>query len=170
MADKSAETRWIANDSPRLRINPLLCCLTIAVIVTITAYGAFAEDRESDDGDRSLARDFRYGAICTATARAARRACRSEVMDDFWTTIGNCANLSDPIAASECTDDAKSARREDRSLCSDRFGARLELCYALGEDAFDPSFDPADFVDPMEIGVTVAANPFFPLEQSRSWV
>ena len=172
-----AETRHTLETRPdpatEWRVGLLISCLAIAAFVTLAAYGAFAQgltwDDDDDDGE-ALAQDFRYGMACTATARSARRACRNDVRDDFWTTIGNCANLSDPIAASQCSDEAKDARREDRRLCGDRFRARIELCSALGEDAFDPSFDPADFVDPMEIGVTVAANPYFPLEQGRRWV
>ena len=47
---------------------------------------------------------------------------------------------------------------------------RLELCSALGEAAYDPAFEPADFVDPLQIGISLPVNPFFPLEQSRTWI
>ena len=173
MADTNNTAHWTAEPSPRSRIRPLLYCLAIALIVTFTAYAAAAQGMRSnddDDDEDQLAQDFRYGMACTATARAARRACRNDVRVDYWTTIGNCANLSDPIDASECSAEAKAVRREDRALCADRFDARLDLCLALGEEAFDPAFDPAAFVDPLEIGDTVAANPYFPLVQGRRWV
>ncbi|NNG03189.1 MAG: hypothetical protein HKM95_03710 [Inquilinus sp.] len=144
--------------------------LAIALVAIMVGFGALAEDTADDDDDGALAREFRYGTICTATARAAQRACRNEGREVFWTAIGNCANVSDPIAASECSDDAKADRRAEMALCGDRFDARRDLCFALGKDAYEPTFDPADFVDPMEIGVTVAANPYFPLEQGRRWV
>ncbi len=171
------DTRPIAETRPdpvrEWRVGLLISGLAIAAFVTLAAFGAFAQgltrDDDDDDGD-ALAQDFRHGMACTATARSARRACRNDVRAGFWTAIGNCANLSDPIAASECADEAKDAGREERQTCGDRFRARIELCSALGEAPFDPSFDPADFVDPLEIGVTVAANPYFPLEQGRRWI
>ncbi len=154
------------------RVGLLISCLAIAAFVTLAAYAAFGQGlaaHDDDDGE-ALAQDFRDRQSCTATARAARRACRNDVRDDFWTTIGNCANLADPIAASACSAAAKDAGGEERRGCTDRFAARLELCSAIGEEAFDPAFDPAGFVDPTAIGVTVTANPYFPLKRGRSWV
>lgn len=173
MAEIITANHRIRNEPERPRIGPPMCCLAIAVIVTITAYGAFAQTlspHDDDDDGEALAQDFRYGMACTATARAARRACRNDVRGGFWTTIGNCANLSDPLAAGECSEEANSARREERGQCVDRFRARVDLCSALGEDAYDPSFDPDDFIDPLEIGGAVPANPYFPLVQGSRWV
>ena len=172
MAETECKPETRPDHTTEWRVGLLISCLAIAAFVTLAAYGALAQGMTSDDDDDgdTLAQDFRYGLACTATARAARRACRNDVRDDFWTMIGNCANLSDPIAASECSDEAKDIRREERQSCGDRFRARIELCSALGEEPFDPSFEPADFVDPLEIGVTIAANRYFPLEQGRRWV
>ncbi len=173
MTTKPSTTDQIEDTKASPGIRLMLCCLALTIAVLVAASGVFAQDSLSGDDDDDglrLAQEFRNGLACTATARAARRACRSDVRDDFWTTIGNCANLSDPVATQECSDEAKQARHEERSLCGDRFGARIDLCLALGEDTFEPAFDPADFVDPLEIGVSIAANPYFPLEQGRRWV
>jgi hypothetical protein len=107
------------------------------------------------------------GLYCTATAEAAQTACESEVEDDYWIAIGNCTNVSNSGARKKCLKLAESERDEGAELCVEQFDARSELCGDLGEARYDPAFDPADFVDPLEIGGAVDPNPYFPLEQGR---
>ena len=107
---------------------------------------------------------------CTSTATAALRACRAEVVDDFQTARGLCINLSDDAERSNCLDGAGAERQEARALCREQRDARLDLCGALGEDRYDPDFNPADFVDPLAIGGAIAANPYFPLIPGTRWV
>ncbi len=107
---------------------------------------------------------------CTSTATAALRACRAEVVDDFQIARGICINLSDAAARSDCLDEARIERQEARVLCREQRDARLDLCEVLGEDRYDPDFDPADFVDPLAIGGAVAPNPYFPLIPGTRWV
>jgi hypothetical protein len=64
----------------------------------------------------------------------------------------------------------RAERQEARALCGEQRDARLDLCGALGEDRYDPDFDPADFVDPLAIGGAVGANPYFPLIPGTRWV
>ena len=109
-------------------------------------------------------------SFCTKTARAAFHACQHEVTDDFWIAIGNCNNLSDPNARAQCTQQAKVARTEGRDECGEQRQARLEICQALGEAPYDPQIDPANFVDPTQIGKTIAPNPYFPLLPGRTWI
>jgi len=112
-------------------------------------------DNENDDNDDA--------SFCTKTAEAALKASQHEVQDDFWIAIGNCNNLSDPAAREQCKQEAKLARKEARRLSREQFEARLELCQAVGEAPYDHQIDPAMFVDPAEIGNTVAPNPYYPL-------
>jgi hypothetical protein len=107
---------------------------------------------------------------CTNTATAALRACRAEAVDDFQIARGVCINLSDAAERAECFDEAGAERQESRASCREQRDARLDLCRALGEDRYDPDFDPADFVDPLAIGGAVAANPYFPLIPGTRWV
>jgi hypothetical protein len=123
---------------------------------------ALAQDHDDDDDDNDDD-DNRATGACTRTAEVALKACQYEVQDDFWIAIGKCKNLSDPVAREECKQEAKRALKEARKLCAEQFEARRELCQALGEARFDPQIDPAMFVDPAEIGKTVAPNPYFPL-------
>jgi hypothetical protein len=101
--------------------------------------------------------------ICSKTTRHAYKACHKVVRDDYWIETGICLNLSDPQERADCSADAKGALREGNTLCKEQRAARGEVCEALGEEPYDPQIDPLDFVDPADIGATVAANPYFPL-------
>lgn len=107
---------------------------------------------------------------CTRTAKAAVLACQHEVKDDFWIAIGNCNNLSDSTERALCVGDAKMTRGEGKTECGEQREARLEVCDALGEAPYDPQIDPALFVDPAQIGITVPPNPYFPLVRGQKRV
>ena len=89
-------------------------------------------------------------------------------MDDFWIAIGNCNNLSNPNARAECKSAARVALNESREECDAQFEAREDLCEALGEAPYDPQINPAAFVNPADIGITIAPNPYFPLIRGRT--
>lgn len=108
--------------------------------------------------------------FCTRTAQAALTACRHEVADNFSTAIGRCINLSDPTARAECRSEAKIARDDGQKECSENRKGRAKFCQALGEARHDPEIDPAMFVDPTQIGTTVAPNPYFLLIPGRTMV
>lgn len=106
---------------------------------------------------------------CTNTATAAFKACHSEAQDDFWIATGNCYNLSDPSTSKECSLEAKTTLKEDKALCGEQRVARLEICDALGGEPYDPEINPANFVDPAEIGKSIDSNRYFPLLRGRTW-
>jgi hypothetical protein len=133
----------------------------VAVLTVVSFFGGGAVDARADDDD---------GNTCTRTARVAFTACYHDAQDNFWIAIGNCINESDSDARGECIDEAKSAVLEERKTCSEQRAARLEVCGAIGEAPYDPKVDPAKFVDPAEIGKSVAANPYLPLLRGRTWV
>ena len=141
-----------------MRPNAMLSALLAAVL----AAGTFAQDAFAGSHNGN-------GAYCTATAEAAETACESEVEDDYWITIGNCTNISNSGDRMKCLKMAESEKEEGAELCIEQFGARVELCSDLGEARYDPAFKPVDFVDPLEIGVSVDPNPYFPLVQGRQW-
>ena len=107
--------------------------------------------------------------FCSATAKAALNACKFGVLDDYWIAIGNCKNLSNAKERWQCKKDAQEESIEAHEECNDQYEARLEICEVIGEQPYDPQIDPSEFVDPSEIGNGVAANPYFPLEQGRTW-
>ena len=137
--------------------------LLAALLATFLAVGAFAGDALSND-------HFDDGMYCTATAEVAQTSCENEVEDDFWITTGNCINIANAGARSKCLKLVDSESEEGAGFCVEQYEARLALCGALGEARYDPKFNPAKFVDPLEIGVSVDPNPYFPLEQGRQWV
>ena len=115
----------------------------------------------------SLSAATQGGGACTRTAKAAMTACHHEAEDDFWIAVGNCNNLVRPAARAECMEEASEARKEARGECRAQLEARLKVCGLLGEAPYAPRIDPAQFVDPSDIGKSVAANPYFPLNPGR---
>lgn len=108
--------------------------------------------------------------FCTMTANAAYLACHAELKDDFWITTGNCLNISDPEERRTCNQEASRDRSAEERQCEQQFQARLRLCELIGEDRYAPDFRPARFVNPHDIGQSVAPNPYFPLVPGTRWV
>jgi hypothetical protein len=137
----------------RLFIMGILFCCTAPALATL----AWAEALEK-------------AGACTRTANAALSACQHEVEDDFWIATGNCINLSDPDARRVCSRRATTARIEGLEECGAQSEARLEICDALGEAPYDPQIKPAMFVNPADIGRSVAPNPYFPMVPGWTWI
>lgn len=103
--------------------------------------------------------------FCSNTANSVFKACKAEINDDFWVANAICINFSDRDERVDCRQEAKDDRDEAREECGDQRDARLELCEDLGEERYDPDFDPADFQTDFN-----NANPYFPLAVGNSWV
>lgn len=135
----------------------------VAVLTGMIGLGLLAFDR----GEAAATVDSR---LCTKTAHAASRSCLSETREEFWIAIGNCHNLSEREDQKECKQEAGEELWSPREECRDQCDARTEICEALGEGPYDPQLDPADFVDPDDIGGIVPANPYFPMIPGTVWV
>ncbi|MGQ0592778.1 MAG: hypothetical protein ACT4QB_09045 [Gammaproteobacteria bacterium] len=107
------------------------------------------------------------GRFCSATASAQFKACGKEVKDDFLVAQAKCINVSDPEERAACSAEAQTQRREGRQLCGQQRTARNDLCAALGEDRYDPDFDPADFDS--DFGNLTNPNPYRPLGIGNQW-
>jgi hypothetical protein len=107
--------------------------------------------------------------FCTKTAQDVLNACRFEVQDDYWIDRGNCRNLSDATARAACKKTALADRKESREECREQKKARLDVCKQVGEAPYDPVIDPARFVNPADIGGSVAPNPYLPLVRGNVW-
>lgn len=105
--------------------------------------------------------------FCTKTARAAFRACEAEAQDDFWIASGRCQNEADTSARETCLDAARGERGEALDECPEQRDARLDVCERLGQAAYDPPIDPADFLGPAEIAAN--PNPLLPLVPGSVW-
>ena len=101
--------------------------------------------------------------FCSRTSNAAKIACLHEAKDDFWIARGKCNNLSEFSARQACRAAAALVKKEDFQSCREQFSARQDVCDLLGQAPYDPIVNPANFVDPAQIGITVTPNPYFPL-------
>jgi hypothetical protein len=108
-------------------------------------------------------------AVCSNTAKVLRTACADDTSDNYNVAVAGCMNITDPAAQNSCLDDASAARDDDKSSCGDVYDARLAVCDAIGEAAYDPDFTPENFVDPRDIGRSVDPNPYFPLNPGYQW-
>ena len=107
---------------------------------------------------------------CKQITKSALKACKFEVKADVGMEQGNCYNISDQNESKECINEAKGEQGEATAECNDQKEARTEVCEAIGEAPYDPDIDPADFVDPSQIGDTVTPNTYFPLIPGSGWI
>jgi hypothetical protein len=110
---------------------------------------------------------FAEGGYCSATARTLYDACGFEVQDDYAVASAICMNVSDRDERAECYAEAKEERQESRRLCREQRGWRLMACKSLGEDRYDPDFDPAFFET--DFSNLQHPNDYFPLSIGNFW-
>ena len=110
---------------------------------------------------------------CSSAAVSLRQACAVDVMDDLFEADAICTDILDDDDRADCQSVAQEDTAENKVECDTVFDARLALCGDLNDTAHQPLFGPdfaANFVDPLEIGNTVAVNPWFPLETGNRWL
>ena len=139
------------------RTRLLTVLFTCAVLASL---GDSQTSAQSDDypGNRRF---------CTGTATAMFEACRSNVEPDNWKAVAICTNLEDDEEREDCFDDIAEERREAGHLCHAQLAARHALCDALGEDRYDPDFDPALFEN--DFTRLTRSNRYYPLTAGYRW-
>lgn len=110
-----------------------------------------------------------YGA-CSKHAKLMLYACFADGQDDYLVHRADCAYVTSSENQRTCRADARSERREKTEECSAVYEARQELCDLVGQARYDIEFEPDDFVDPEDIGVDVAPNPYWPLTAGHTHV
>jgi hypothetical protein len=102
---------------------------------------------------------------CSASTYGMILACQSEIHDDFAEAMTICFNIVDDEERDSCFDETVEGLDEEGELCDAQADARAQLCTQLGDAAYDQSeiWVAENFVDPDEIGVSVAPNPWFNL-------
>jgi hypothetical protein len=125
--------------------------ITIGAGAVLFAAGSFAEAQ----------------GYCTATARKLYTACGYEVQDDYAVAAAKCLNVSDKDERSDCYEEAREALAEGRKVCRDQLKWRRQGCALLGEDRYDPDFDPASFEN--DFTNLANPNPYFPLGIGNHW-
>jgi hypothetical protein len=152
------------NDRPTYGSSRFFIGLVMLAGVLLLAVGPALTKGAADA--RSL-RQSSQGA-CSATTNALLKACQHSATDAYFVAIANCNNLSDTQAIPGCKQEARAAFEKDDDLCDAQAVARAQLCQAFGEAPYDPVIDPANFVDPREIGRSIQPNPFLLLIPGRS--
>lgn len=104
--------------------------------------------------------------FCAQTTQALFAACLAEKLDDKLVKKAICINIADEADREACFDELKEERKESDELCREQRKGRLEVCKALGENRYDPNFDPALFDDPKN---PTNPNPYFPLTVGNRW-
>ena len=158
-----------------MKLKSLTLTIGIAILAVIFFAVLFPGLIGADNSwawDGSKKQNGKLPKACTYTAAAAFKACLNETQDDYWIAKGNCANISDPEERAECYAVAKEEYHETAELCMDQKEARLDLCYELGEDRYDPQIDPTGFVDFNSVidGGPFSPNPYFPLLPGTTWI
>ena len=108
---------------------------------------------------------------CAASTQTQRLACEFDLRDDFYTQSAIC--LDSAVQDETCFSDAAGEFDEGIEECDDILEARLDLCGSLEDATHDPEFGEdfaVNFVDPLEIGLSIAPNPWFALVTNNRWV
>lgn len=126
----------------------LLCALALLFVANSSAMAG-----DDDDG------------VCSKTAYLAFKACGKDRSDDYLIARANCLNIIDDEERRECRMYARAERQEAAEECEEVYEARTALCDRIGEHPYDVTgfWTAENFVDPLQIGSSVPANPYFPL-------
>ncbi|MGB5164257.1 MAG: hypothetical protein WBN09_08760 [Woeseiaceae bacterium] len=109
---------------------------------------------------------------CSAAAGASNLACNFAAKDDLFTERAICMDSPDDDLAT-CLDDARAQYDDVLDECGEIFEAQQDVCDATDDAAHNPEFGgdfAASFVNPLQIGISVDPNPWFPLVQGNQWV
>lgn len=104
---------------------------------------------------------------CSKTSQLMRSACAAETRNDFLVERAKCQNESERDEKRECDSDARETYLEERGVCHDQFEAREEVCDALGQAPYDPSFEPEDFET--SLASLTTPNTYFPMHVGYVW-
>ncbi len=107
---------------------------------------------------------------CATHAGFLRRACFADRKDDYLVHRADCAYVTPEEEEEECRAEAVAEAVERAEECEELYEARLDVCELIGEERFLVDFDPAEFVDPDDIGDTVEPNPYWPLSAGHTHV
>jgi len=112
------------------------------------------------------------GKACTTISKLGYNACQFDVKDDVREGAAACLNVMDSSDRRECIKKVFTERRENQENCNEVRKARVALCGRLGQARYDVTdyWKPDNFVNPLEIGRSVAANNYFDLTSGRTWM
>jgi hypothetical protein len=94
-------------------------------------------------------------------------ACRNEGEPNYWKAVAICTNIEDEDERGECFDEAIEERRENTRLCRSQLSARRQVCDELGEDRYEPDFEPELFDN--DFTRLSGPNRYYPLGLGYRW-
>lgn len=126
------------------------------VVIALAALQGCAKGEAAQPQSKPAAKD----AYCSQTADAVADACEAAAVEALLIAQANCTNLGSEDARADCRSEADALHEEEQESCEEQEAARFDACALLGEGRYDPAVDPANFVNPLAIGDTVAPNPY----------
>jgi len=100
---------------------------------------------------------------CQATAGNVLDSCQAGAQSDYSLALAQCQNISDPAQRQQCKNQAKSDLQDAVDTCKDQFAARQSACRKLRSGRYDPTINPANFVN-------AVTNPYFPLVPGTTFI
>ena len=97
---------------------------------------------------------------CSGSAVSMSSACAYDAADNFWVNTARCQNVPSAQERTACAAETRQGYRADLALCREQKAERLDVCKDLGQAPYDPQVNPANFVNPLHIGSSVATNPY----------
>jgi hypothetical protein len=104
---------------------------------------------------------------CSDTARYVHRACGFGAQADYWISAAVCINEPDEAERKKCLTDANQQRNDDDALCAEQLQGRFGACKSLGEQRYDPKFEPQLFDS--DFTRLSQPNRYFPLRIGNRW-
>lgn len=104
---------------------------------------------------------------CSATAALLHRACGHDKHDELLVAKARCLGIADAQRRATCVEDARAAHRAGEAECRARRDWRRRSCTVLGEERYDPPFDPAAY--DTDFQALTRPNPYFPLTAGSRW-
>ncbi len=147
-----------SNDKIEVKWHRWICICTVLCAAPLTSLAAGKTPAREVEG------------ACSATAQAARVACGFDIEDEYFLALGKCVNITDSDKRESCKKRAAAQRANAGPECNAQFESRDDFCDEVGQARYDPVIDPAQFVDPADIGHGVAPNNYYPLVRGSTWV
>ena len=101
--------------------------------------------------------------VCEKTTASSATACSHAAASAYNYDLGNCANVINIIDRSKCRATAEKEFAAAGELCTAQAAAGRSVCNKVGQAAYDPKINPADFSP-------VIDNPWLPMQPGSKYV
>lgn len=135
----------------RFGLSELTGRLTLGIVAAIMLV-TFCPDSSSAELD-----------LCTRTSTSMLESCQLGAQGDYWLAVAKCKNFFGAEKRTTCKSEAERDLNSGTEECQAQYEERLNICVGLGEDAYNPFINPADFV-------AVIDNPYFPLTPGNTYI